>query len=258
MTSPILRVRGMYPVVPGGPAIAPSVSGVAGCLSMGDGLVYGATKVCANAAVYRRDEWGHLSDEDAYHWLRKLHASEWRAKAARGTAVHSLAECWAAGEDIECPPELDRYVDALEAFYVDHQPKWIHCERSVVYTEPGREYGGTADGWAVLKDGRTGLLDWKTGSRYPVEVILKMAAYRYATALAVVENGKFVDTEPVPEADFAAAVYLHDDGTYEMLELPADRDAHRVFLALRDVWGWKKGAEAWEKATPEPSREAAA
>lgn len=248
----------MYPVVPGGPAIAPSVSGVAGLMSMGSGLVYGATKVCANAAVFRGDEWRDMSDEDAYHWLRTLHDKEWKAKAKRGTAVHSLAENWAAGEPIECPPELDRYVDALERFYVDHEPQWLHCERSVVYTEPGREYGGTADGWAVVKDGRTGLLDWKTGSRYPVEVILKMAAYRYATALAVVEDGIFVGTEPLPEVDFAAAVYLHDDGTYEMLELPADRSAHSAFLALRDVWGWKRDAEKWAKATPEPTREMAA
>lgn len=257
MTAPVLRVKGRYPVVPGGPAIAPSVSMVAGGLGF-DGQ-WGAAKVCANAAVYRRDEWEHLSDEAAYHWLRTLHSKEWKAKSARGTAVHSLAEDWAKGLEVDCPPECDPYLDALERFYADHQPTWLHCERSVVYTEPGREYGGTADGWAVLNDGRTGLLDWKTGARYPVEVVVKMAAYRFATALAVVDaEGRFIDTEPMPETDFAAAVYLHDDGTYEMLELPADRAAHAAFLALRDVWAWKQTAEAWEKATPEPTREGVA
>lgn len=245
----------MYPVEPGGKAVAPSVSAVAGCLSMGDALAWGAAKETALFAVHHQDEWIELDPTDAYHRLRKHHRGVWNDKAARGTAVHAIAEEWAAGEDVESTPDLDPYVDALERFYEDHEPQWLHTERSVVYTESGREYGGTFDGICGLRDGRTGLIDWKTGKRYPVEVILKMSAYRYATAMAVVDDlGQFTDTEMMPVVDFVAAVYLHDDGTYEMLELPADRDAHATFLALRDVWGWRKTAEAWLKKNPEPAR----
>lgn len=256
MTAPALRVRGLYPIEPGGRPVAPSVSAVAGCLSMGDALAWGAAKETALFAVHHPEEWQHLDPTDAYHRLRKHHRGVWNDKAQRGTTVHALAEGWAAGQEVECPPECEPYMDALERFYVDHQPVWLHTERSVVYTETGREYGGTFDGVAVMKDGRTALLDWKTGKRYPVEVILKMAAYRFATAMAVVDElGQFTATEPMPEVDYCAAVYLHDDGTYEALELPADRDAHAVFLALRGVWAWKKEAERWVARNPEPTRE---
>lgn len=257
MTAPVLRVRGLYPVEPGGKPIAPSVSAVAGLLSMGDALAWGAAKETALFAVHHPDEWQHLDPTDAYHRLRKHHRGVWNDKAQRGTTVHLLAEGWAAGQEVECPVECEPYLNALERFYIDHTPTWVHCERSVVYSDPiERAHGGTFDGIAVLRDGRTGLLDWKTGKRYPVEVILKMAAYRYAQHLAVVDEiGQFIDVEPMPAVDFCAAVYLHDDGTYEMLELPADRDAHAAFLALRDVWGWKQEAEKWLKKHPEPTRE---
>jgi hypothetical protein len=259
VTAPVLRVRGLYPVEPGGRPVAPSVSTVAGMLSMGDALAWGAAKETALFAVHHRDEWQHLDPTDAYHRLRKHHRGVWTDKASRGTTVHMLAEGWAAGQEVECPPECAVYLDALERWYIDHQPVWMHTERSVIYNVEGREYGGTFDGIAVLKDGRRTLIDWKTGKRYPVEVILKMAAYRYASLLAVVDEiGQFIDTEPMPEVDECAAVYLHDDGTYEHLTLPVDHQAHATFLRLRDVWAWKQEAERWLRRTPEPTRGSAA
>lgn len=257
MTAPLMRVRGKYPVTPGGPCIAPSVTAISGMVGAGAALVWGATKVCAHAAVYRRAEWEAMSDEDAYHWLRKLHDGEWKAKSARGTAIHDMAHQWALGRDIDCPPDCNGYLDALERFYVDHQPEWLHCERTVIYDKPGRETAGTFDAAGVLKDGRCWLLDWKSGKRYPAAVILQMSGYRYATEMAVVDEiGQFIDTEPMFEVDACGVVYLHSDGTYELLELPVSRATHAVFLALRDVWAWQQEAEAWLKRNPAPEEAA--
>lgn len=252
MTAPLMRVRGRYPVVPGGPCIAPSVTTISGMVGAGSALVFGATKVCAHGAVYRKDEYADMSDEDAYHWLRKLHVGEWKAKADRGTLVHDLAHRWSQGLDVDCPPDCSGYLDALERFYADHDPTWLHCERTVIYDKPGRETAGTFDALGVLRDGRRTLLDWKSGKRYPTSTILQMSGYRYATEMAVVDElGQFIDTEPMPEVDACAVCYLHDDGTYELLELPVSSATHAVFLALRDVWAWQQEADAWLKRNPE-------
>ena len=256
MTSPVLRVRGRYPVEPGGKAIAPSVSMVKSVAGPGEALAWGASKEAALFAVHHRAELDPLEPPEQIDRIRKHFKGVWGEKAARGTTVHDLASRWANGETVDCPPECAPYLDALEAFWLDHSPKWLHNERSVVHNVEGLEYGGTFDAIATLADGRDWTLDFKTGKRYPVDVILQMAAYRYATALAVVdETGTFVDTEPMPEVDTCGVLYLHDDRTYELLELPADRTAHEAFLNLRRVWGWQQESEAWLKKHPEPKRE---
>jgi hypothetical protein len=259
MTTPVLRVRGKYPTEPGGKPVAPSVSTIVGQLDK-PGLSWGAAKESALFAVHHRNEWEELDPLHAVDRIRKHHKGVWDDKAARGTAVHAMAVEWSEGHDVDVTPECSPYMDALERFYDDHQPRWLHVERSVVYTEPRyHSYGGSFDWIAELNDGRRVLGDWKTGGRYPVDTILQLAAYRYAQHLCVVDDvGRFVGLEPMPSVDAAAVVYLHDDGTYELLELPATRDAHGTFLRLRDVWTWRQQAEQWNRSHPFiPPREAA-
>jgi hypothetical protein len=255
VTAPLLRVRGRYPIEPGGKAFAPSVTAISGMVGPGEALAWGAAKETTLFGLHHRDEYEHLPLDEQYHLIRRHFKGVWNEKAARGTTVHNLAHQWAQGLEVDCPPECGPYLDALEQFYIDHQPQWSHCERSVIYDTPGREYGGSFDAAGVLKDGRSWLLDWKSGKRYPASVILQMSGYRYATELAVVdEMGQFVATEPMFEVDTCGVVYLHDDGTYELLELPVTPATHAVFLALRDVWTWQQEADAWLKKHPEPTR----
>lgn len=263
MTDPVGRVRGKYTVEVGGKPVAPSVTGVLGAMFAKPALVWGGTKVCAHAAVYRKDEYADMSDEAAYHWLRKLHDGEWKAKAARGTLVHGFAADWVAGKDVECPPEAEPYLDALEKFYAERDPDWIEVERSVVYNVPGLEYGGSFDGVLSVNFTPTFrkkvVLDIKTGGRYPVETTCQLAAYRFAQAMGVYSPlGGLESTEPMPETQGGAVLYLRQDGTYELLEVPADRLAHDAFLSLRRAYGWLMEMRTWEKAHPERTREDAA
>lgn len=255
MTAPIGRVNGRYAVEPMGKPVAPSVTGVLGLLNK-PGLSWGAAKETALFAIHHPDEWQHLDPTDAYHRLRKHHAGVWRDKASRGTAVHALALEWAEGREVDCPPECDPYLDALERFYVDRSPVWVEVERSVVYNAPDLAFGGSFDAIAEL-DGRRVVLDIKTGQRYPVEVTAQLAAYRFAQGMGVYSPlGGLESVEPMPVGiEGGVVLYLHEDRTYELLEVPADRQAFDAFLNLRRVWNWLQDMERWVKRHPEPTRE---
>lgn len=233
----------------------PTATGVSGMLDK-PGLPWGAAGETALFAIHHQDEWMHLAEDDAYHRLRKHHRGVWNEKAARGTSVHALAMQWAKGEEVDCPAELNPYLDALEAFYVERDPQWVKVEQYILHLEEGREYGGQFD-YMRDENGLT-LGDIKTGKRYPIETTLQLAGYRYAEHMATYDaKGKLSALEPMPLASRCEVLYLHDDGTFEVLELPADRAAYDRFMSLRDAWSWVKEMERWEKLNPEPARKVA-
>lgn len=252
MTDPVGRKRGRYAVEPGGRHSAPSVTMVLGVLNK-PGLPWGAARETALFAVFHQGEWIDLPPAEAIERLRKHHRGVWDDKASRGTLVHDLACRWAKGEEVDCPTECDPYLDALEAFYRDHRPEWVEVERTVIYDVEGEEFGGSFDAVARLRsDGSLRRLDLKTGKRYPIETTLQLAAYEFAPSLGVYdETGALAGTEPNPRTDARSVLYLHDDGTYELLDVPADEAAFEQFLALRRAFTWLKDMESWERAHPE-------
>lgn len=248
MTNPIGRVNGKYATAPGNKPTAPSVTSVVGVLDK-PGLPWGAAKETALFAIHHRDEWEHLPPDEAYHRLRKHHRGVWDDKRDRGSLIHDLAEQWAAGQEIDCPPDCVLYMDALERFWDDWQPEWLHVERTVVYDHPDLGYGGTFDAIARLGDGATRLLDIKTGERLWPEVRWQLAAYRFAQGMAVFDEiGQFTGTEPVPSVDGCAVLHLKDDGTYELVEVEAGRAEFDEFLHLRRAWTAAQRSKRFEKA----------
>lgn len=256
VTSPGHEKGHTYATEAGGKRKAPSVTTITGMLEK-PGMPWGAAGETAKFAIHHQDEWINLDEDAAYERLRKHHRGVWDAKAAKGTLVHDMATQWIAGQAVECPEECGPYMDALERFILDHDPQWIETERCVIYTDaetPSHRlaYGGRFDFIATLADGRRVLGDWKTGRRYPVEVAMQLAAYRYADAMGIYDEAhRLIDTQPMPTVDACVVVYLHDSGSYEMLELPANRDTHGYFLRLRCVYNWRKEMQAWERAHPE-------
>lgn len=255
MTDPIARVRGRYATKIKGTHNAPSVSTVLGTLNK-PGLPWGAARETALFAVFHQDEWIDLSEQDAVNRLRTHHRGVWDAKAQNGTSVHDFALSWSQGQEVEVPAELDGYMDALEAFYRDNEPVFVEMEQTVIYDEKGQEFGGSFD--AVMGFGagefvdRTLIVDYKTGKRYPIETTLQLSAYRACKKIGVYdEAGQLVSTRPMPATAGGAVLYLHDDGSYELLEVPANGDAFACFLRLRTVWEWNLNMEKWVKAHPE-------
>lgn len=294
MTSPAARDRyGRYAVEIGGKNVAPSVSTVLGLLNK-DGLSWGAAKETALFAIHHQDQWMHLHPDEAYHRLRQHHKGVWDNKAGIGTLAHSVAELWTAGEAVdlsslvatsepckkrkwneeeqsEVVTKLGGYVDALERFWSEQEPEFEQVERSVVCPgvdiEEGEYYGtkrwssdvayaGTFDARGRLKDGKDRRIDWKTGSRYPIETTLQLAAYDFAPYLGVYNDaGRLTDLEPNTRAEVCSIVYLHENGTYELLDLPVNEAAWERFIELRRMKSWLKDMDGWLKANPEPERE---
>lgn len=196
--------------------------------------------------------------------LRRLHSQVWSGKADLGTHVHHLAMSWALGESIDVDPQSESYIDALERFYLNHEPDWARIEVTVLYDEPkSHAYTGQydADGTITYQgERRSVILDIKTGNSYAAEHSLQLAGYRYAQWLTTYDDkGAIASREPMPTFDMAATLILQGDGTYRLVDLPANRTAHGTFLRLRDAWSWLRDMKKWEKdnATPEQDLTAA-
>lgn len=195
-------------------------------------------------AIYAVDNLDLLKslDRDAAIDLAKRECDRIRDAAGdRGTVTHALVE--AAGT-VDPAAYLDfetykaaaigaagnvwldgvmGYVDAGLRFLWDWRPQ-IAAAEVTVYSHRWA-YAGTLDLLATLPVLGAGLLDWKTSSDIYAETALQLAAYRFAD-VALIDG----EDRPVPEVQFAAAIHLKADGTYNLVVLKAGPDEHRLFL----------------------------
>lgn len=216
MRSPLtdveLAAKHRYKLVDG--RIAANVTGVTGLLDH-DGK---SSKMAGGAARLTREGLNYRE--------------EWDAKRDRGTRLHAHCEDWLHGEDVDCEPQDQGCLDALEKFFVDHSPEPLAIER-VVLSSKG--YGGRFDFIAYF-EGCNNLVDVKTGRKYLVEQSLQLSAYRFADGMAVYgENGNLATLEPLPLVDRAGCLFLNEDGTYEWCVMPANELAFAMFCDLLKV-----------------------
>ncbi len=239
----------------------PSVTQVCGLLDTGrsGGMGWAAALIAGGFAIHDTDQWAHLStanctrDKDgmceACRLVRRQHDIAWKAKAALGTHVHHLALSWAHGETVEADDASAPYLDALESFYVTHNPKWLLTEQTVWYGADGREYRGTLDGICdidcpVCEDKRcTFCVDFKKCSLHPAEQSLQLAALRYAEQVTEWIDGAQHLVGPVPAVEHTAVILLQSDGEFRLELLPGDEDAFDIFLHLREAWAWNRKVE---------------
>lgn len=224
------------------------VPGVTTILS--DGLPKPAlTNWAATAtAAYAVDQWDTLAGLPLSERLKKIEGGRWAARdaaAAKGTAVHAMAERLTLGEKVTVPDGITGYVDAcvklLDEFAV--RPRYVEA---VVYSET-RRHVGTCDLIADFllpdmpeydhiprrDDGYSvALVDWKTSkSGIFGDVALQLAAYRHSEYL-IAADGQVL---PMPEVDFAAGIHLRPDGGYSLVPLTTDESVYRGFLYVKQV-----------------------
>ena len=128
---------------------------------------------------------------------------------------------------------------------MEHDPELIEQE-AIVLSAKG--YGGRFD---LLFKARTGphagktvLCDLKTGRRYALEHTLQLSAYRYASGIASYgPDGELGELRPLPAVNLAAGLYVSEDGSYELIEYPANRSAFRAFCALLEAYQWARSDE---------------
>jgi len=245
----------------------PSATTIAGAYDDGKSrsFAWAASLITATAAVHHPDQWEGLGvdgcneEKDglcpACRWLRSEFDRRWNAKANLGSHIHHLLLSWAQGDEIDVDAASEPHIDAAEKFLLDAEPTWIEVERTVLYDSPrSHGYRGQLDWIAEINcpvcppGARCKWLgDWKSGRFYPTSQTLQMAAYRYARHLTRWEGKDEITEGPVPTVAHAGVCLLGADGTYQLIELPANGDAHSTFLRMRDAWGWHKQMTKWER-----------
>lgn len=246
----------------------PSVTTVLGMLDDGKSRSFGwaASGIAATKAVHHPDEWDKLGTEGCTHdktgfcpackYIRSAFDREWSAKATIGTHVHHLCESLARGDEVDQDDVTAGYLDAYEKFTVDCMPQWLHLERTILYDrDKSHAYRGQIDGIADLYNPMTGdvgrwLLDIKTGRYSPKSQTLQLAAYRHATHLTTWDDGDETIDREMPKVEHTGVILISGDGTYQLAELPGNGDAFSTFLRLRDLHGWSKQMDRWEKEHP--------
>ena len=235
----------------------PTVSGIASLLDAGKArsFPWAASGVAATQAVHHTEAWWNLPTAGCTHepggfceacaFIRSQFDREWTAKADLGTHVHHLALSWALGEDVD-EDEISRpYLDALERFYQDFQPRWVHLERTVLGTVGGLKYRGTFDAIVDLVDACRALIDIKTGGVWPVEQTIQLAGYKRADWITRWEDGKEILEEKMPKVEDCGCLFLNGDGTYQMLWLPTDPTARVAFDQLLSLHYWQRQTTRW-------------
>jgi hypothetical protein len=184
------------------------------------------------SAGYAIDNWAELAKLNSSERLRRIERARFeilRGASVRGTDVHQLALRLAAGQEVDVPEQLEGHIDAYLQFATDWQPVELLTE--VVIGNRRHRYMGTLDTLAQLADGKTWLLDWKTGQSgiWP-EAALQLAAYRHAEFyLNAVGN-----EQPLPRVDQAGCIWLRADG-YDLVPVDTSPETFRVFLYAQQV-----------------------
>lgn len=165
---------------------------------------------------------------------------EWKAKGERGSRVHAHCEAFLKGEAIDVQEDEHGFVDAVEAFMTDNQPEVLELE---AITLSAQGYGGRFDMIVRMGD-ENWLLDLKTGRPYAIEHTLQLSAYRHSDGIAVYSaDGELESLRPLPAIDRAGCLYVNDDGTYRIIEYPADEVAFAHFCNLLKVYQWTRTQE---------------
>lgn len=199
-------------------------------------------------AAYAVDQWDMLAGLPLSERLKKIEGGRWAARdaaAAKGTAVHAMAERLVAGEKVTVPDNITGYVKACVDLLDDFAVRPVHVE-AVVYSET-RRHVGTCDLIAefLLPDmpeyehiprrdngSSLALVDWKTSkSGIFGDVALQLAAYRHSEFLI----DAYEQVIPMPDVDFAAGIHLRPDGGYSLVPLTTDEAVYRGFLYVKQV-----------------------
>ena len=163
---------------------------------------------------------GFVIDPTLIPWAHR-ESDEWKAYAAiaaeatrqgggwlaadLGTALHTATEHHDLGTGIRPPAPWDTHVDAWASALAEHGITIVDgwAERCVINTDV--DCAGTLDRLAILPDGRTVVLDLKTGS--------SVRKIGYAVQAAIYARASHAWTpdgyEPLPEVDRSMALIAH-------------------------------------------------
>lgn len=189
----------------------PSVTTILSQIGKGEALKWWAAGEVARYAVELRDTWLQLDPQAAIDLLKREPLRSLNRAASRGTDVHAIADHYAKTGEIGEITEHNGYVDAMRAFFADHQPMPVLAE-CTVFAELG--YAGSFD--MVCRLPALGdtlcILDYKTSKAIYPDTAAQLAAYANAE--------QYIDEHdtlhPMPKIETGVVVRFGANGDYEV------------------------------------------
>jgi len=209
----------------------PSVTTVLNVVGKGDALKHWAAGEVAKYAVKMKNTWLELDDQAAVDLLKREPLRSLDRAATRGTDVHAVAETFArTGVLPTWADEINGYVEALRAFFAQHQPTPVLVEATVFNSTI--KYAGSFD--MVCKLPQYGdelvILDYKTSKAIYPDVAAQLSAYANGEEY-IGDDGV---ARPMPKITRGVAVRFAKDGDYEVIECDIDK-GWQYFCAVRAV-----------------------
>lgn len=195
----------------------PSVTTILGQIGKGEALKWWAAGEVAKYAVEMRDTWLQLDNQAAIDLLKREPLRSLNRAASRGTDVHAIADHYAKTGEIGDITAHNGYVDAMRAFFNDHQPMPVLTE-CTVFGEAG--YAGSFDMVCRMPalDDKLVILDYKTSKAIYNDTAAQLAAYAHAE--------QYIDEHdvmhPMVPIEAGVVVRFGADGEYEVKEMNLD------------------------------------
>lgn len=152
-----------------------------------------------------------------------------------GKAIHSFAEDYNNGivlDPAKLAPELQGYAEAFLKFIELFQPRVLFTEVCVFNVT--HKYAGTADLIAILANGKTAILDWKTGKSTYKESHLQQMAYANAEWIYTKDH----QVLEMPHIDEQYLVHLQEKGTAQLIPVEEPFEHFLKALAYYPVAKW--------------------
>ena len=151
-----------------------------------------------------------------------------RVAADRGTRIHAACAAIDYGIEPEETDDISGYLKAYRRFLKDYRPDWEGIEYIAGDTLLG--IAGTIDRFGTLYDGRTCILDIKTGSQlHDAPLSAQLTGYKRLLAL----NRGFCP-------DYLYALQLSKDGTYHLREVRQDDELLNACIFINKATERKK------------------
>jgi len=175
------------------------------------------------------DNWCPSCDA-AVRWLKSAPYQQREKAADLGTQIHEAAEAYKLGKPMPpWPDNIAPHLAQFERFLMAHSPTFEQVE-ATVYNRT-QHYAGTLDAILTLADGRTLLIDYKTGKAVYPEVGLQLAAYRHAEFIGLPDNTE----APMPVVDGCAVLHL-EPHQFTFQDVRADEAVFTAFLYARETF----------------------
>lgn len=146
-----------------------------------------------------------------------------RMAADRGTRVHAACAAIDYSIDPEETEDISGYLKAYRRFLADYRPDWVGIEYTTGDLQ--LEIAGTIDRFGTLYDGRSCIVDIKTGERlHDAQLRGQLTGYRH---LLLVDRGFY--------PDYLYALHLAKDGTYQLRTVRNDDDLLNACIYINNA-----------------------